>query len=115
LILSRVKYLWIVKLTDFYLFSVIYHLFLMPISSNNKIVCGPDKEPLEGPGNSAATDNVAPETLDGRTDGADVYVAETLFSVGKSRSQNGIQVTSERTSGAAGLGEGSPKVCPFFL
>eukprot|EP00258_Populus_trichocarpa_P049410 XP_024465429.1 serine/threonine-protein kinase prpf4B isoform X2 [Populus trichocarpa] len=68
-----------------------------------------DKEPLEGPGNSAATDNVAPETLDGRTDGADVYVAETLFSVGKSPSQNGIQVTSERTSGAAGLGEGSPK------
>ncbi|KAL3578513.1 hypothetical protein D5086_020017 [Populus alba] len=67
------------------------------------------KEPLEGPGNSAATDNVAPETLDSRTDGADVYVAETLFSVGKSPSQNGIQVTSERNSGAAGLGEGSPK------
>ncbi|XP_011008115.1 PREDICTED: serine/threonine-protein kinase prpf4B isoform X3 [Populus euphratica] len=68
-----------------------------------------DKEPLEGPVNSAATDNVAPETLDARTDGADVYVAETSFSVGKSPSHNGRQVTSERTSGAAGLGEGSPK------
>uniref|UniRef100_A0A6N2MXK7 non-specific serine/threonine protein kinase n=4 Tax=Salix viminalis TaxID=40686 RepID=A0A6N2MXK7_SALVM len=68
-----------------------------------------DKELIEGPGNSAVTDNVAPETLDGRTDGADVYVAETSFSVGKSPSQNGIQVASERTSGAAGLGEGSPK------
>ncbi|KAJ6312526.1 hypothetical protein OIU77_014114, partial [Salix suchowensis] len=38
-----------------------------------------DKELIEGPGNSAVTNNVAPETLDGRTDGA------------------------------AGLGEGSPK------
>ncbi|KAJ6324484.1 hypothetical protein OIU76_011730 [Salix suchowensis] len=64
-----------------------------------------DKELIEGPGNSAVTNNVAPETLDGRTD----YVAETSFSVGKSPSQNGIQVASERTSGAAGLGEGSPK------
>lgn len=88
----------------------------MPIFSNNKIVlCGADKELIEGPGNSAVTDNVAPETLDGRTDGADVYVAETSFSVGKSPSQNGIQVASERTSGAAGLGEGSPKVCSFCL
>ncbi|KAJ6312527.1 hypothetical protein OIU77_014114 [Salix suchowensis] len=29
-----------------------------------------DKELIEGPGNSAVTNNVAPETLDGRTDGA---------------------------------------------
>ncbi|XP_034902675.1 uncharacterized protein [Populus alba] len=67
-----------------------------------------NKEPIEGSGQSAAADNVAPETLDGRTDGADVYVIETSFSVGKSPVQNGIQA-SKRTSGTAGLGEGSPK------
>ncbi|KAI9389971.1 hypothetical protein POPTR_008G119100v4 [Populus trichocarpa] len=67
-----------------------------------------NKEPIEGSGQSAAADNVAPETLDGRTDGADVYVIETSFSVGKSPLQNGIQA-SKRTSGTTGLGEGSPK------
>lgn len=96
----------------FYLFSL-YYVLLMLISSHKKIVlCGADKEPIEGSGQSAAADNVAPETLDGRTDGADVYVIETSFSVGKSPVQNGIQA-SKRTSGTAGLGEGSPKVCPF--
>ncbi|CAK7326550.1 unnamed protein product [Dovyalis caffra] len=67
-----------------------------------------NKELIEGSGQSTAADNVAPESVDGRTDGADVYVAETSFSVGKSPSQNGIQAP-DRTSGAAGLGEGSPK------
>ena len=39
------------------------------------------------------------------------YVSEPAFSVGKSPSQNGTQA-SERISGAAGLGEGTPKVVP---
>lgn len=86
----------------------------MLISSNHMIfVCAADKEPTKGYGQSAPTTNVAPETLGSRVDGVDVYVAETSFSVGKSSPQNGIQA-SERSSGAAGLGEGSPKVCVCF-
>lgn len=64
--------------------------------------------PIEGSGQSSSAGNFALETHDGRTDGADVYI----FSVGKSPLPNGIQATG-RTSGAAGLGEGSPKVCSF--
>ncbi|XP_050224470.1 uncharacterized protein LOC126674130 isoform X2 [Mercurialis annua] len=39
---------------------------------------------------------------------SDVYVTEPVFSVGKTPPQNGNQA-SERISGAAGLGEGTPK------
>ncbi|KAJ6350918.1 hypothetical protein OIU78_006938 [Salix suchowensis] len=60
--------------------------------------------PIEGSGQPSAAGNFALETHDGRTDDADVYI----FSVGKSPLPNGIQATG-RISGAAGLGEGSPK------
>ncbi|KAJ6322066.1 hypothetical protein OIU77_012031 [Salix suchowensis] len=59
---------------------------------------------IEGSGQPSAAGNFALETHDGRTDDADVYI----FSVGKSPLPNGIQATG-RISGAAGLGEGSPK------
>lgn len=56
----------------------------------------------------------APGTLDGKNDSVDINVSGPLLTVGKSPSQDGI-ATLETTSRAAGLGEGTPKVCEFFL
>ncbi|KAI4357838.1 hypothetical protein L6164_001761 [Bauhinia variegata] len=58
-----------------------------------------DKEPVDIP---VAT----PEVPDGKN-GVDVYDAETTFAVGKSPENE--NVASEKTSGAGGLGEGTPK------
>ncbi|CAA3006103.1 serine threonine- kinase prpf4B [Olea europaea subsp. europaea] len=48
------------------------------------------------------------ENVDGTAEGADVYVAEPSFSVGKSPSQKGLSAL-ERSTGTGGLGEGTPK------
>ncbi|XP_057988262.1 uncharacterized protein LOC110667441 isoform X2 [Hevea brasiliensis] len=66
-----------------------------------------DVEPAQLRVQSLPASNFVPETLDTRIDG-DIYVAEPSFSVGKSPPQNGTRA-SERTSGAVGLGEGTPK------
>lgn len=67
-----------------------------------------DKEPAHDPDQSIAANNVVPEVGDGRNDVVDDYVAEPSFSVGKSPPQNGV-AAFEKTSGAGGLGEGTPK------
>ncbi|KAA8532722.1 hypothetical protein F0562_032755 [Nyssa sinensis] len=67
-----------------------------------------DKKHMEQPSDQIGAVNVVPEVLDGRSEGADIYVAEPSFSVGKPPPQNGISAF-ERTSGAGGLGEGTPK------
>lgn len=59
----------------------------------------------------APTENFkAAQTIvdEGHDGGADAYVADTSLSVGKSPAQNG-KAAPEKSSGAAGLGEGSPK------
>ena len=61
---------------------------------------------------SLPASNIASETIHVKME-SDAYVSEPAVSVGKSPSQNGTQA-SERISGAAGLGEGTPKVCPFL-
>ncbi|CAA0808997.1 Protein kinase superfamily protein [Striga hermonthica] len=48
------------------------------------------------------------EKSDHRVEGADTYVPEPSFSVGKSPAQNGLSVP-QQTTGTGGLGEGSPK------
>ncbi|KAI4313946.1 hypothetical protein L6164_026888 [Bauhinia variegata] len=59
-----------------------------------------DKEPVNVPTST-------PEIPDGKNDGNDAYDAETSFAVGKSP-ENG-NVASGKTSGAGGLGDGTPK------
>ncbi|CAL0333696.1 unnamed protein product [Lupinus luteus] len=49
-----------------------------------------------------------PEALDGKNDGADD--SETPFAVGKS--PENLKDAYENLSGARGLGDGTPKVCP---
>ncbi|KAF5467641.1 hypothetical protein F2P56_011873 [Juglans regia] len=66
-----------------------------------------DKEPAHDPDQSVAATDVVPEVGDGRSDGLDVYVTEPSFSVGKSP-PNGVAAL-EKTIGAGGLGEGTPK------
>ncbi|KAL6969827.1 non-specific serine,threonine protein kinase [Sarracenia purpurea var. burkii] len=66
-----------------------------------------DKERVEGTSFMAANINVTPETPDSRSEGVNCVV-ESSFNVGKSPQQNGV-FTFERTSGAGGLGEGTPK------
>ncbi|XP_059288452.1 uncharacterized protein LOC132041773 isoform X2 [Lycium ferocissimum] len=56
----------------------------------------------------AAGDNVVPESIDGKSNGAVVHVDEPTFSVGKSPLQNG-DIADEQASGAGGLGQGTPK------
>ncbi|KAF7124142.1 hypothetical protein RHSIM_Rhsim12G0082600 [Rhododendron simsii] len=56
----------------------------------------------------AATVSGTPETLDDRSVGVDTCVTDSSFNVGKSPQQNGIS-SFERTCGAGGLGEGTPK------
>lgn len=51
---------------------------------------------------------------DNRVEGADVYVPEPSFSLGKSPSQNGLSA-SQVPIGTGGLGEGTPKVLQFQL
>lgn len=52
---------------------------------------------------------VLPENSDNQAEGADDYVPEPSFAVGKSPSQNGLP-TVEMATGTGGLGEGTPKV-----
>ncbi|XP_011077099.1 serine/threonine-protein kinase prpf4B [Sesamum indicum] len=49
-----------------------------------------------------------PEKSENRLEGADTYIPESSFSLGKSPSQNGFSAL-QVPSGAGGLGEGSPK------
>ncbi|KAI7997895.1 hypothetical protein LOK49_LG10G00689 [Camellia lanceoleosa] len=64
-----------------------------------------DKEHVEQTSQQPAT---APETLDVRREGVGTSVADPSFSMGKSPPQNGIYAF-DKTSGAGGLGEGTPK------
>ncbi|XP_065880455.1 uncharacterized protein [Euphorbia lathyris] len=66
-----------------------------------------DAKPAQCTVPSLPASNVDLDTLDIRTEGA-AYVAKSSFSVGKSPQQDQRQA-SERTIGAAGLGEGTPK------
>ena len=97
-----------------------YSNFICHVDSNfllancSNFICWLDKEPARDPDQSIAANNVVPEVGDGRNDGVDDYVAEPSFSVGKSPPQNGV-AAFEKTSGAGGLGEGTPKVSPLFL
>ncbi|KAL0380751.1 UNVERIFIED_CONTAM: Serine/threonine-protein kinase PRP4 [Sesamum angustifolium] len=50
----------------------------------------------------------APEKSENRLEGADTYIPESSFSLGKSPSQNGF-IALQVPSGTGGLGEGSPK------
>ncbi|KAL0430112.1 UNVERIFIED_CONTAM: Serine/threonine-protein kinase PRP4 [Sesamum radiatum] len=50
----------------------------------------------------------APEKSENRLEGADTYIPESSFSLGKSPSQNGFSAL-QVPSGTGGLGEGSPK------
>ncbi|KAL0463620.1 UNVERIFIED_CONTAM: Serine/threonine-protein kinase PRP4, partial [Sesamum latifolium] len=50
----------------------------------------------------------APEKSENRLEGADTYIPESSFSLGKSPSQNGFPAL-QVPSGTGGLGEGSPK------
>lgn len=52
---------------------------------------------------------VIPETSDNQVEGADDYVPEPSFAVGKSPSQNGLSAV-EMPTGTGGLGDGTPKV-----
>ncbi|XVF03418.1 hypothetical protein REPUB_Repub04eG0259600 [Reevesia pubescens] len=65
-----------------------------------------DNGPVVNHGQTIAAANPGPDVHDGGHE--DVYVAEPLLLVGKSPSVNG-HAAAERTSGAAGLGEGTPK------
>lgn len=73
-----------------------------------------DKKSLEHPGLLTGVDNNFPDNHTGKSNGVDGYVDDQLFSVRKSPLQNGI-AASDRTSGPGGLGDGTPKVCPFSL
>ncbi|KAL1553552.1 non-specific serine/threonine protein kinase [Salvia divinorum] len=55
-----------------------------------------------------ASAELLPENSDNQTEGADDYVPEPSFAVGKSPSQNGLS-TLEMPTGTGGLGEGTPK------
>ncbi|XVE91409.1 hypothetical protein REPUB_Repub01dG0007000 [Reevesia pubescens] len=72
-----------------------------PVDVMNK-----DNGPAENHGQMVASVHAGPDVLYGGHE--DVYVAEPLLSVRKSPSENGHDV-AERTSGTAGLGEGTPK------
>ncbi|XP_022776973.1 serine/threonine-protein kinase prpf4B-like isoform X2 [Durio zibethinus] len=61
---------------------------------------------VENHGQTVAAANAGSDVLDGGHE--DVYVAEPLLSVRKLPSENG-HAANERTPGAAGLGEGTPK------
>ncbi|OMP06769.1 hypothetical protein COLO4_07904 [Corchorus olitorius] len=68
------------------------------------VLCKPDNMDVENRGQAVPAANAGPN--DGGNE--DVYVAEPLMSVRKSPSENGH--AAERTSGAAGLGQGTPKL-----
>ncbi|GFZ16123.1 protein kinase superfamily protein [Actinidia rufa] len=67
-----------------------------------------DKDYVERTSQQAATINIASETLGGKSEDVDTSVVDPSFTLGKSPPQNGINAF-ERTSGAGGLGEGTPK------
>ncbi|KAK4410330.1 Serine/threonine-protein kinase PRP4 [Sesamum angolense] len=56
----------------------------------------------------AVSAEIAPEKSENRLEGADTYIPESSFSLGKSPSQNGF-IALQVPSGTGGLGEGSPK------
>ncbi|XP_021299660.1 serine/threonine-protein kinase prpf4B [Herrania umbratica] len=65
-----------------------------------------DNEPVENCGQTADGGNAGPDVLGGGHE--DLIVADPSLSVRKSPPENG-HAAAERTSGAAGLGEGTPK------
>ncbi|PSR91180.1 Serine/threonine-protein kinase [Actinidia chinensis var. chinensis] len=67
-----------------------------------------DKDHVERTSRQAANINIASETLGGKSEDVDTSVVDPSFTLGKSPPQNGINAF-ERTSGAGGLGEGTPK------
>ncbi|PPD75623.1 hypothetical protein GOBAR_DD27459 [Gossypium barbadense] len=64
-----------------------------------------DNRPVENNGQIIAATRAGPDVVGGHED---IYFADPLLSVQKSPSENG-HAAAERTSGAAGLGEGTPK------
>lgn len=56
-----------------------------------------------------ASAEVILDKSDNQVEGADVYVPEPSFAVGKSPSQNGLSA-EQMPPGTGGLGEGTPKV-----
>lgn len=56
-----------------------------------------------------ASPEVILEKSDNQVEGADIYVPEPSFAVGKSPSQNGLSA-AQMPTGTGGLGEGTPKV-----
>ncbi|XP_047965541.1 serine/threonine-protein kinase prp4 [Salvia hispanica] len=70
-----------------------------------------ERELVDTEGESSAqviSAEVLPENSDNQAEGADDYVPEPSFAVGKSPSQNGLS-TVEMATGTGGLGEGTPK------
>ncbi|XP_058079319.1 uncharacterized protein LOC131227532 isoform X2 [Magnolia sinica] len=69
-----------------------------------------DENPEEQSSPPAAANSglAVPERLENKHDSSDVYVADPSFIVGKSPLQNGNSAF-ERSSGAGGLGDGTPK------
>ncbi|GLT91781.1 hypothetical protein SLE2022_096540 [Rubroshorea leprosula] len=67
-----------------------------------------DNESTEGHGQSLSLADADPSVDDGPDGAVDVYVTDPLMSVGKSPTQNG-KAAAEKSSGAGGLGEGTPK------
>ena len=74
--------------------------------------CFSNKVPTDHSGSLKATLNYFQESVDGRGDSTNMFVAKTSFSAGKSPPPNGVAATSE-SSDAGGLGEGTPKVGLF--
>ncbi|XP_022726999.1 serine/threonine-protein kinase prpf4B-like [Durio zibethinus] len=79
---------------------------LQPQTQSYPVDVNKDNGPVENHGQTVAAANAGPDVLGGGHE--DVYVAEPLLSVRKSPSENG-HTAPERTSGATGLGEGTPK------
>ena len=74
--------------------------------------CLSDKVPTDHFGSSKVALNSFQESVDGRGDSTNMFVAKPSFSVGKSPPPNGVATTGGN-SGAGGLGEGTPKVGLF--
>ncbi|GMH27515.1 hypothetical protein Nepgr_029358 [Nepenthes gracilis] len=66
-----------------------------------------DKEPLDPSFQPLATEDALPMNLYAEGNGQDAYVADPSFSVRKSPPENDTSAV-EKTSGAGGLGEGTP-------
>ncbi|GAB4840275.1 hypothetical protein Ancab_021039 [Ancistrocladus abbreviatus] len=67
-----------------------------------------DKAPMDSPFQSLASEDALPQNLEVKGDDQDAYTVDPSFSVGKSPLQNDASAV-EKSSGARGLGEGTPK------